>query len=171
MFFLDALKLQLSKKRWDRIDKMLRVQSRVFSMSDAVITRIEIEAIKWMRMVECLEELRMTYDRSRSSNGVPFQRSMPKSILKKAMVNQGLAYEDDQCPDELRELLGTLFVNGVVEKEQKGLHPCLKLLSASLRGDLAEVKRLLAAGERTWVKKTNACCDHKDIRSLQFSVR
>ena len=143
--FLDALKLELSKKRLDRIDKMLRVpMCQAFSMSDAVIT-IVIEAFKWMPMVECLEVLRITYDRSR----IAVQRATQKFMVKQAML-----YEDDNSLDKLRELLGTLFVNQVVEEEQKWLRPRSQLLSASLRGDLVEVQRLLATGEMTWVDET-----------------
>ena len=143
--FLDALKLELSKKRLDRIDKMLRVPMlRVFSMSDAVFT-IVIEAFKWMPMVECLEVLRITYDRSR----IVVQRATQKFMVKQAML-----FEDDNSLDKLRELLGTLFVNQVVEEEQKWLRPRSELLSASLRGDLAEVQRLLAAGKGTWLDET-----------------
>ena len=140
--FRAALKLQLSRKRLDRIDKMLRVVSFGGSMGKALKT-IVIEAFKWMPMVECLEVLRITYRYRRYRNN-----------LQRYMVKQAMLYEDDNSLDKLRELLGTLFVNQVVEEEQKWLRPRSQLLSASLRGDLAEVKRLLAIGERTWVDET-----------------
>ena len=58
--------------------------------------------------------------------------------MKKAVL-----YEDNDSLDTLRKTLGHRFVNQVVADEEERFRSRSELLSASLRGDVAEVDRLL----------------------------
>ena len=140
----DALTLQLSKKRLDRVEKILEIlaadQSRAYSLQNA-LDAILLKAFERMPIGDCSELLRIIF----RHGGDGFRRP-PHVSIKRArfVVMQAVFYEDDDSLDTLREFLGNRFVRQVVEEEQKKIHSHSELLSSSLRGDVAEVERLLA---------------------------
>ena len=139
----DALTLQLSKKRLDRVEKILEIlaadQSRTYSLQNA-LDAILWEAFKLMPIGDCSELLQIIFRHGGDSFRSPFAN------FKRARfaVTQAVLYRDDNSLDTLREFLGNRFVRQVVEEEQTKIHSQSELFSASLRGDVAEVERLLA---------------------------
>ena len=139
----DALTLQLSKKRLDRVEKILEIlaadQSRTYSLQNA-LDAILWDAFKLMPIGDCSELLQIIF-----RHGGDGFRS-PRADVKRARfsVTQAVLYRDDNSLDTLREFLGNRFVRQVVEEEQTKIHSHSELFSASLRGDVAEVERLLA---------------------------
>ena len=63
--------------------------------------------------------------------------------LQLIAVQKAIFYEDKDSLDTLREFLGNSCVNQMVAQEQERFRTRSELLSASLRGDSAEVDRLL----------------------------
>ena len=64
-------------------------------------------------------------------------------------MRKAVFYNDRESLDTLRENFGRQRVDQVVHEEQEKFRSRSPLLSASLRGDVAEVERLLAAGSST----------------------
>ena len=141
----DAITLQLSKKRLDRVEKILEIlaadESRAHSLHNANCALLW-RAFSSMPVGECSELLRIIF----RYGGDGF------SLLKREIVvTQAVFYKDDASLDTLREFLGNRFVSQRVKEEQKRIRSRPELLSASLRGAVAEVKRLLdLAGVPTW---------------------
>ena len=136
----DALTLQLSKKRLDRVEKILEIlaadQSRTHSLQNA-LDAILWDAFKLMPIGDCSELLQIIFRHGGEGFRSPLARA-------RFTVTQAVLYRDDNSLDTLREFLGNRFVRPVVEEEQTKIQSHSELFSASLRGDVAKVKRLLA---------------------------
>ena len=136
-----AITLQLSKKRLDRVEKILEVlaadQSRTYSLQKA-LDAILFKAFERMPIGDCAELLRIIF---RHGGDGFLDASIKRARLA---VKQAVFYEDDDSLDTLREFLGNGFVNQVVKEEQKRIHFRSGLLSASLRGDVSKVERIIA---------------------------
>ena len=142
----DQLVTQLKRKRLDRIDKILEIL--VADQNNSPALRFDIgsilvwEAFERMPIGECSELLRIIFRHC----GQDFQRHVHYSVIRQAVF-----YNDHDSVDTLRETFGGRFVDQVVLEEQQKFRSRSPLLSASLRGDVAEVKGLLAAGSSTWL--------------------
>ena len=140
-----ALVIQLKRKRLDRIDKILEVlvanqnsfHSSLFDIRDHIL---QCEAFERMPIGDCSELLRIIFRHC----GQDFRRHVQDSLIKKAVF-----YNDRDSVDTLREIFGRRYVDQVVLEEQQKFRSRSPLLSASLRGDVVEVERLLAAGSST----------------------
>ena len=139
----DALTLQLSKKRLDRVEKILEIlaadQSRAYSLQNA-LEAILWEAFKHMPIGDCSELLQIIF----RHGGEGFRSPRADGKGARFAVTQAVLYRDDNSLDTLREFLGNRFVRLLAAEEQKKIHSQSELFSASLRGDVAEVERLLA---------------------------
>ena len=146
MFYVRRHELltQLKKKRLDRIDKILEIlvakHSSLFSIKDI----LEWEAFERMPIGECSELLRVIFRHC----GQDIRRHNQDSLIRKAVF-----YNDHDSVDTLREFFGRRYVDQVVLEEQQKLRSRSPLLSASVRGDVAEVERLLAAESSTRLDK------------------
>ena len=130
---------QLKRKRLDRIEKILEIhvayQSSLFGID--IILR---EAFERMPIGECSEFLRIIFRHC----GQDIRRHVKALAIKKAVF-----YNDRDSLDTLREISGRRCVDQVVLEEQQKFRSRYPLLSALVRGDVAEVERLLAAGSST----------------------
>ena len=135
---------QLKRKRLDRIDKMLEIlvanRNNFHSPLLEVRRILRWEAFELMPIGECSGLLRIIF-RHWGQDLPPHIRD---SIMRKAVF-----YNDRESLDTLRENLGRQRVDQVVHEEHEKFRSRSPLLSASLRGDVAEVERLLAAGSST----------------------
>ena len=140
-----ALKLQLRKRRLDRVEKILQIlfadRSQHSSKLQALYT-IFRKAFKHVPIGESSQFILRIFFRYASGNGFLLCSCMATFAVKQAVLLQ-----DNKSLDVLRENLGHHFVDHVVEQER--VRSRSELLSASLRGDLAEVDRLLVEGGST----------------------
>ena len=136
-----ALNIQLSEKRLYRVEKILEAlfadPSRFSSTFEDLDTDLW-EAFMHMPIRELPEFLVRIIFRYARGQGFPLC-----SCLKTFAVTKAVLFEDNDSLDTLRKTLGHRFVNQVVADQQERLRSRSELLSASLRGDLAEVDRLL----------------------------
>ena len=151
----DAITLQLSKKRLDRVEKILEIlaadQSRAYSLRNA-LDAILFKAFELMPIGDCSELLQIIF--RHCGDGYRYSPVCIDIKLALLAVKQAVFYEDDDSLDTLREFLGNGFVNQVVKEEQKRIHFRSGLLSASLRGDVSEVEQIIARVSTypgTWV--------------------
>ena len=135
---------QLKRKRLDRVDKILDVlvadQNNFHSSLFDVYNTLLWEAFQRMPIGECSELLRIIFRHW----GHDLRPHVQDFVMRKAVF-----YNDRDTLDTLRENLGRHCVDQVVHEEQEKFRSRSPLLSASLRGDVAEVERLLAAGNST----------------------
>ena len=135
---------QLKRKRFDRIDKILEVlvanQNNFHSSLLDVCNILRWEAFQRMPIGECSELLRIIFRHWRQD----LRPHVQDMVMRKAVF-----YNDRESLDTLRENFGRQRVDQVVDEEQEKFRSRSPLLSASLRGNVAEVERLLAAGSST----------------------
>ena len=140
----EQLVTQLKRKRLDRIDKILEVlvadQNNFHSSLFDVYDILQWEAFQRMPIGECSELLRIIFRH--------WRQDLPAHVQDMVM-RKAVFYNDRESLDTLRENFGRQRVDQVVHEEQEKFRSRSPLLSASLRGDVAEVERLLAAGSST----------------------
>ena len=139
---------QLKRKRLDRIEKILEIlvanQNSFPSLRFIIYHILQGEAFERMPIGECSELLRIIFRHC----GQDLRRHVQDSVIRKAVF-----YNDHDSVDTLRKNFGRRFVDQVVLEEQQKLRSRSPLLSASVRGDVAEVERLLAAESSTRLDK------------------
>ena len=135
---------QLKRKRLDRIDKIMEVlvanQNNFHLPLFDVYNILRWEAFERMPIGECSELLRIIFRHCRQG----LRPHVQDMVMRKAVF-----YNDRESLDTLRENFGRQRVDQVVSEEQEKFRSRSPFLSASLRGDVAEVERLLAAGSST----------------------
>ena len=141
-----TLKLQMTKRRLDRVEKILEIlfadRSRRLSSKFQALYTILWDSFKHVPIGESSEFILRIFFRYANEHGLPLSSSMTTFAVK-----QAVRHKDNRSLDALREILGDHFVNHAVEQER--VRSRSELLSASLRGDLAEVDRLLVEGGST----------------------
>ena len=131
-----ALVIQLRKNRLDRVEKILEIRFADPNFLDQwfVIYTVLSEGFKRMPVRGCSQLLRII---------LRYGATEFTDFLQLFAVRKAVFYEDKDSLDTLREFLGNSFVNQMIAQEQERFRSRSELLSASLRGDLAEVDRLL----------------------------
>ena len=153
--FEEQLVTQLRRKRLDRIDKILEIlaadQSNFYSKFLDIYNVLKGEAFERMPIGECSELVRIIFRHL----GQDLGRHVQHLVIKNAVF-----YNDRESLDTVREIFGRDSVDEVVLKEEEKFRSRSPLLSASLHGDVAEVKRLLAAGSSTRLDKERTGFNH-----------
>ena len=150
-----GLKIQLSRKRLDRVDRILEFEVGTMQIDPnsllAIIRRIIKEAFERLPIGECSELLRIVF--RRCGQGLRLR-------VRNLVINKAVFYNDHGSLDTLREIFGRRCVDKAVLEEQKKFRSRSALLCASLRGDVAEVERLLAKGSSTQADQERTGFDH-----------
>ena len=137
----DELTTQLNRKRLDRIDKILEVlvanQNFFYSPFRVIDNFLRWEAFESMPIGECSELLRIIF--RHGGQNLQGQTDVQDFVIEKAVF-----YNDHESLDTLREIFGRRCVDKAVVKVRGKFRCRSPLLSASLRGDVAKVERLLA---------------------------
>ena len=166
------LQHELRKKRFDRVKKIVEVLRP--GRASQILERFVDDAFEHMRLTAgCKDTLEFIFSHFGDQISDHARREM---VLKAAL------YGIDDNVDTLRSFVGNSFVQKVInelERSKRRSRFCCKLLRASMTGDLAEVKKLLAvdgAGRKMFCPhvgehfvKAAAKCGHTHIVEAFFN--
>ena len=155
--------LQLSKKRLDRVEKLVKILVDFHRTTETdfirdFLRKLPLLAFEYLPIGQCAQAMRMFFDPCGELLADPDHYF---GIARLALI-QALFYKDEGSVNALRELRGNSFVEEIAsafERERSRNELCSLLFWASVRGDIVEVERLLALNiTRTCKHFDESCC-------------
>ena len=141
---VDQLEHELSKKRFDRVERIIEKVLKCYSRNlvSMLLDQVTMTTSQFMAAAGCPETLQFIFSHFADSVSEDARQNM---VLKAAL------YGGNDSVDTLCYFFGDSFVRKVMSEFkacQLRSAFCCKLIQASMRGDLAEVERYLAIQEK-----------------------